>query len=333
MLPIVDLPLNPGEKYALIAVNGATDISEVIDLGNGLFELPGGGFRLPEHWREWIGSVESEQIETRTGLLLLAKRASDRPEVLDAENQQLQRQTQWLYWGLLATGRFWIQGGATQVTGTYSEGQVSVAQKGRMLDVFNIQGLQPVRIGEADLRRAARLAGNLGDLMVRRGMRRVKLALRTFWSAFEEKDLGQRIHQFVRVASEGFAKSFGHREFIERSRVFVGKGWMVECGQLYRMRNNAEHFNLPDSKLKRLPRRASLERAYLRALQAEAIARHCVQRFVADKRLWKHFHNDLRVDAFWRKPRPDCTQLWGRALDLEAAVGGFNSTHIPDEET
>ncbi len=247
MLPIVDLPLNPGEKYALIAVNGATDISEVIDLGNGLFELPGGGFRLPEHWREWIGSVESEQIETRTGLLLLAKRASDRPEVLDAENQQLQRQTQWLYWGLLATGRFWIQGGATQVTGTYSEGQVSVAQKGRMLDVFNIQGLQPVRIGEADLRRAARLAGNLGDLMVRRGMRRVKLALRTFWSAFEEKDLGQRIHQFVRVASEGFAKSFGHREFIERSRVFVGKGWMVECGQLYRMRNNAEHFNLPDS--------------------------------------------------------------------------------------
>lgn len=47
----MDFPLNPGEKYALIAVNGSTDITEIIDLGDGLFALPGGGFKLPDHWR------------------------------------------------------------------------------------------------------------------------------------------------------------------------------------------------------------------------------------------------------------------------------------------
>src|SRR5712692_850194 len=128
----VNLPLNDGEKYALIAVDGSSEINQVIDLGEGFFALPGGGFRLPEHWREWVGSVEAEQIEGRTGLLLLAKRASDRPRVINDENEHLQKRSQWLYWGLLASGRFWIDGAATQLTGAYAEGQVSVQQKGRM---------------------------------------------------------------------------------------------------------------------------------------------------------------------------------------------------------
>ncbi len=67
------LPVNPGEKYALIALNAATTITEPLELGEGLHALPGGSLDLPEKWRVRIGSLRSERIEG-AGLLILAKR-------------------------------------------------------------------------------------------------------------------------------------------------------------------------------------------------------------------------------------------------------------------
>ena len=316
----------------MIAVDGSSEIKEVIDLKDGFFALPGGGFKLPAHWREWIGTIESEQIENRTGLLLLAKCASDRPDVLDAENQRLQRRSQWLYWGLLASGRHWVEGAAIQLTGAYAGNEVSVRQKGRMLPVLTLRAMQPSRVQEHDLRRAASLARKLGELLARPGVRRAQRALRTFWAGLGETDLGERIHQFVRVVSDGFAKARGRADFQVRSAAFVGTDANETLRQLYLMRNNAEHFNEPDLGLEPvLPVRESLERAYKRALQAEALARHCVARFVENPDLWQHFANEDKVDALWTHPQEELARLWGAPLDLDAAVAAFRPEGVQDE--
>jgi hypothetical protein len=326
----MNIPVSPGEKYALIALDVATDLKGTIDLGDDLLALQGEGLHLPNHWREWLGSIESDRIE-RYGLILLAKRTSQRPTVDDDENQQLQYRTNWLFWSLLALHRMWMVEGGIQLTGAHVNGEVSVRQKRDMPSVITLPGLRPSPIGESQLRRAAGLSANLQDLMATQPrMRRVKLALQTFWVAFGEPNLGQRIHQFVRVVSDGFAKAFGADDFRRKCNAFV-KDARVVRRQLYQMRNNAEQFNQPDRRLPRLSVRRSLERAYLRAHQAEALARHCVARFVENRRLWPQFRDEARVDAFWKKPQKDWVASWGAPLDLKAAVAGFDARFVPDE--
>jgi hypothetical protein len=329
----MDLPLNPGDKYALIALEVPTpDFDGSIDLGGGLVALRGGSLRVPEHWREWIGSIESDAIE-QARLLLLARQRSQRPDVLDNENLELQHRTEWLFWGLLATGAFrWGRPG-TQLSGANVNGEISVRQRATLPMVFTLPGVRPERVSQVHLRRAAALATNLGELMERRRMlRRVKLAMRTFWFAFAEPDLGQRIHQFVRVVSDGFAKAFGAADFKRRCEAFLVNA-KVARRQLYLIRNNAEHFNAPERRLGRLPRRRALERAYLRAHQAEALARHCVARFIERPKLWSVYMNETRLDAFWKQQVRALSQAWGPRLDLNAALATFEPRWVPDEGT
>src|SRR5690242_8356736 len=61
--PEVTLPVGSGEKYALIALNAATDIQSALDHGGGFSALPRGSIVLPEHWKQWLGSTRSERIE------------------------------------------------------------------------------------------------------------------------------------------------------------------------------------------------------------------------------------------------------------------------------
>jgi len=309
------LPISPGEKYALIALDAFTDFTGELDLGGCLFAVRG-GIRLPDHWKEWIGSIETGHIEG-SNLVLLAKAASQTPTVLDGENQRLQHRTEWFFWSLLATTPLWVRNEIIQLTGGLDPaGEGDLKSRASLSMIGHLGGLHRVRIREEHLRRAASLSRNLGELMARREMRRARLALRTFWSAFGEMDLGQRIHQLVRVVSEGFTKSWGRVDFMARSDIFVLSESKIARRQLYLMRNNAEHFNKPDLKLTRLSRRRSFELAHLRAHQAEALARHCVTRFVENRALWQHYRTDSRIDAFWKKPTKDLAAFWGAPLDL-----------------
>ena len=77
-----------GEKYALIGL--AVQIEQPIplrEIAPGLLvwttdrKLP-----IPDHWREWLGTVRAGEIEG-SNLILLSKMQSSGPDILDAENQ------------------------------------------------------------------------------------------------------------------------------------------------------------------------------------------------------------------------------------------------------
>jgi hypothetical protein len=144
-------------------------------------------------------------------------------------------------------------------------------------------------------------------------------------------DLGQRIHQFIRVV-DGFTFAKGNKEFRKKASLFVGNTSNRILRQLYSIRSNAEHFNWPDLRLRRLKRRAALERAHRLSHQAEALARHCIGRLIEGPHLWKHFRFDGSIKSFWALPRRELRSMWGTTLDLEAVVSSLNPRFIPDED-
>jgi hypothetical protein len=205
-----------------------------------------------------------------------------------------------------------------------------VRQVSDLEHLVSVAGIHGSPVHEADALRAGRLAINLLALMDRPGMRRAKLAVRTFLIALSEQNLGQRIHQFVR-AVDGLVNSRGRHEFKERCRVLVGDASAEVCRELYVIRNNAEHFNDPDNGLDQLPtRRDSALRGWRRTHEAEALARYCMARLVEDARLWPHFSDD-QVAAFWAKPHDECRRIWGEQLDLDAAVATFDPDYVGDD--
>src|SRR5437879_1688216 len=100
----MNVPVAPGEKYTLIALDSATAIDEPVDLHDGFFALPHGSVTVPDYWREWIGSIDARQVES-AGLVILAKAPARAPDVLDDETEVLEHRVGALYWALLAVGR------------------------------------------------------------------------------------------------------------------------------------------------------------------------------------------------------------------------------------
>ncbi|WNG29262.1 hypothetical protein F0U62_38690 [Cystobacter fuscus] len=319
-------PVDVGEKYALIALNAATDIKSPQDLGFGFFALPQGFLELPDHWREWLGTTRAKAIE-RSSLALFIKAKSEHPSVLDEQNQLLMRQAANFYWGLLASDRLSLTGTGTQVTGANSGHGPDVRQVGELDGIVHVPGMLPKTVTEAHLSRATTLALNLQELLAIPGMLRMKLAIRTFLLAVVEHDLGERIHQFVR-AVDGLTRVWNGKEFKEKSALLAGPTHQDLCGQLYAVRSSVEHFHHPDSKLDALPPRESQVRAFRNALAAEALARHCLSHLVENRLLWAHFTDD-QVEAFWKRPIDEQRQIWGPPLDLTAALADFDPTLVP----
>lgn len=322
----MNFPVDVGEKYALIALNAATDIQSPVDLGSGISALPEGSFELPEHWKEWLGSMRAKAIE-ESSLFLIIKVKSARPEVLDGENLDLMRKAANLYWGLLASDRMALEGAGTKVTGANRGDGPDVRQIAELHPYVRVAGLMPKGVTEAHLRRARALAFNLQELLAMPGMLRMKLAMSTFMLAFTEGDLGERIHQFVR-AVDGLTRVWNGREFKEKSTLLVGPTHQDLCGQLYTVRSSVEHFHNPDSRLDALPPRDAQIRACRYAIAAEALARHCLTHLVENKQLWPHFTDD-QVESFWKRPIDEQRQIWGPAFDLTSALAEFEPDWVP----
>ena len=83
--------IDDGEKYALIGLSAKTEgnISHGI-VAPRLWVVADTRFEFLSHWKEWLGTIRSEEVEN-SNLFLLSKIKSEQPDVLDGENQTLRR--------------------------------------------------------------------------------------------------------------------------------------------------------------------------------------------------------------------------------------------------
>src|SRR5258707_4323083 len=83
--------LGDGEKYALLGLNIKSDQTGFADeqISPELAFLTRSVFKIPSHWRDWLGSIRAEEVED-CHLFILSKMKSQQAGVLDGENHALQ---------------------------------------------------------------------------------------------------------------------------------------------------------------------------------------------------------------------------------------------------
>jgi hypothetical protein len=143
--------LSDGEKYALIGlevkIENAVPFQE---LETGLWAWTDQSLKVPAHWREWLGSIRAAQIENCN--LALLSRMPSQPEVLDSENQLLQRRVWGFYVGLLLSSTFTPSHPPIFLTGARRDGEIDVRQESTLdipsLNVFRYY--PPVRPHEVE---------------------------------------------------------------------------------------------------------------------------------------------------------------------------------------
>jgi hypothetical protein len=153
------------DKYALVGLElkleGASPAEQV---GGELWALTGASFDVPTEWREWLGSIRAEEV-AGCNLFLASKLASATPDILDGENQILEKRVWHFYVGLLLSAMFSPSHRPVLLTGARRNGVIGIRQH-KDLDLPVPQVFRPYpAIFAADILSAARLGQQLGAIV------------------------------------------------------------------------------------------------------------------------------------------------------------------------
>ena len=95
-----------GEKYALVGLQVKLEGKPPPEqIAPNLWVLTATTFDVPSEWREWLGSIRSDEV-AGSNLFLVSKLESTTPGVLDGESQSLQQRVGHFYVGLLLSAMF-----------------------------------------------------------------------------------------------------------------------------------------------------------------------------------------------------------------------------------
>ena len=118
-----------GEKYALVGLKVKLEGTLAPEqIAPSLWALTTTTFDVPSQWREWLGSIRTDEV-AGSSLFLVSKFSSAAPGVLDGENQLLQRRVHHFYVGLLLSAMFSPSHKPVMLTGARWDGVTDIRQK------------------------------------------------------------------------------------------------------------------------------------------------------------------------------------------------------------
>jgi hypothetical protein len=150
-----------GEKYAFVglSVNVEQNVPRGL-IAPRLWLVSGPQFQVPSHWKEWLGTIRAEEVEA-ANLFLLSKIKSERPDVLDGENQSLQHLVSLFYVGLLLASPFSTAHKPVVLTGSRRNGEVDVRQQGDFEIPIPCEFRPYPALTAQDIETGARIAGKI----------------------------------------------------------------------------------------------------------------------------------------------------------------------------
>jgi hypothetical protein len=327
--------INDGGKYALIGL--AVQIEQPIPLRQiapGLWAwTTNGALPIPGHWREWLRTIRAGEIEG-SNLILLCKMQSSAPHILDAENQQLERQIRAFYLGLLLSSPFTPAHNPILLTGAMRDGVLDVRQESSF-DAPSQNLFRHYRsILLAEIERAASLAVSYQTLMANPppgGAWRIFRSLSVYCDARSLHDLLDRLHQYCRCI-DGLIFSDpgnGKRQFKSRAELFIGPREHAITEQLYAIRSDVEHLH-EHKYLENYDRNVRLDLVQKEAI-AEYIARNALAHIIETPSLWPHLGNTATLGAFWQLPPSDRQAIWGPpTIRVADALVGYDPQDLTD---
>jgi hypothetical protein len=311
------------DKYACIALeNTATvaGLADPIDLGSGCWALFAPPFPLDDTWRNWLGSLQSQDFE-RSNLFLFAIAPSKAPHVTDAENQALEEKVLALFYGLFLHDVPFYEGGLA-LTSANVEGRIDVRSLSKLESFNRPPGVRWARIDEPWLRNAHITAIGIQSIHALKGQHeRLHRGFHAWLRAVMEYYGEEKLHQSVR-AVEAVIKTEqgkGLRRFVHRGRLFAGDNSKARTllEELYLLRNAAEHMNPFQPVLAKYAPDIDAV-ASLRVYQALTLANEVYSRILTNPNLQQTFASDARTEGFWQRPWADQVEVWGPSVDIEA---------------
>jgi hypothetical protein len=328
--------LGAGEKYAMLGLNLKSDQAGFADeaLNADLRVLTQSAFKMPSHWREWLGSIRVGEVEA-CDLFVVAKMKSKQVGVLDGENQELQAKVWAFYRGLLLASRFSPAHKPVIFTGSREENEIGVRQ------IHDLDSPAPCafryypEVSQAELRQAADLAAGLMKLgSIAKGDSHWRLfrVLHLYVATRPVHDLLERLHQYARCI-DGLVLTRpgrGASDFKARSTLFIGGGHDDVMGDIYDNRSTVEHLH-EDRLLEPFDRSKRLDLLRREAI-VEHIARTALARIVGNEALWTHFANRAGLEGFWALTADEQRKIWGPPIDPLEALKEFDPKYIQDND-
>jgi hypothetical protein len=326
--------LGEGEKYALLGLNLKSDQAGFSDerLSAELAVLTRAAFKMPSHWREWLGSIRAEEVED-CDLFILSKLKSKQASVLDGENQALLALVWSFYRGLLLTSRFATAHKPVILTGSREDDEIGVRQTQDLETPAECVFRGYPEVSQAELRQAADVAvqlGKIGAIANGDSYWRLFRVLHLYVATRPERDLLYRLHQYARCV-DGLVLSRpgkGASDFKSRAELFIGAGHDDVMGEIYADRSSVEHLH-EDRLLEPFERGKRLDLVRKEAI-IEHFARTALRRIILDQNQWPYFANRSGLETFWALEPDEQRAIWGAPVNPFDALSEFDPKYIHD---
>jgi hypothetical protein len=316
---MIEIP--PDHKYATLAlrVNRLDfQFSDPFNLDRERLVTREFPLSMPDHWQKWLGTIKVDNL-SKANLFLFVHTPSRTPEILDGENKRLSDIIHCLYFGLLMSFPYIDHGEGTLLTGVNHNDEIDVREVTPYLAVLSSPGCHGATIDDSHLYLTMKTTDGISKLKGIGEYKRTWRIIHAFYAALKAKELGVRIHQFVRCIEGFILPEIGktRRQFISRVALFIGSGQDEFLGDLFDVRSAVEHLHGP---YKDISAHDRIQKDLLLAnlgFKAETITRYCLQRLFTTDTLWSHFKDDEMLEKFWALKPAERERIWGAPIDIK----------------
>jgi hypothetical protein len=322
-----------GEKYALIGLSADVECNVRQGMiAPGLWVVTAPQFHVPSDWKEWLGTIRAEEVQD-ANLFLVSKIKSERPDVLDGENQSLQHLVSLFYVGLLFASPFSTVHKPVVLSGSCRNGEVDIRQQSDFEIPIPCE-FRPLPVLTAeDIETGARIAGKIRaieEAPLSGGHWRFFRVLHLYRETRTRPDILVRIHQYSRCIEGLILPRVGDtkKQFKSRTELFIGPRHHDLMGEIYDVRSAVEHL-YENVYLKDFNREVRLDLLKKEAI-VEHVARTSISRIIENPALWPHFANTTSLGAFWALSETEKRKIWGKPIDPLAALADYNPRYIHD---
>jgi hypothetical protein len=325
--------IDDGDKYAVIAL--AVKLDDPVPLQQMTpqhWVFANERFDMPPHWREWLGTIRTQEVEG-SNLFLLSKAPSQSPDILDGENVELKRRAGHFYSGLLLASPFAPAHSPVMLSGSRRDDEIGIRSQDNYEPAIPSMIRHYPPIAFADLQLAAKLAEQIAAIEttpLSGGHWRLFRVFHLYLKARTIRDNMDRLHQYCRCIDGLIVPDIGktRNQFKSRTELFVGPRHHPLMGDTYDVRSAVEHLH-ENRYLEVFERDARLD--LVKKLEVmEYIARGALVRILLDSNLWPHFANTTALQAFWAMEESKRRKLWGDIIDPNDAIVDFDPSYISD---
>jgi hypothetical protein len=304
--------------------NISANIPPQTELSPNFYVLNANPFELDDHWKKWLGEIQSEKIED-CNFVILATMASEKTHELDEENKHLSHLVN-RYFNLLCLFGTPLYDKGVQITGAHSEDGFEIRQTYSPLRFYRNRHSKPFWISETYLVKTYEFLQKFLSISSGPSEEKPPLIRRGYacrLGALLEWTLEERLHQFVRSieALLNLKVGQGYQVFAERAQLFIKKTGESKnlLEQIYKIRGRVEHLQTFDDLF------AGAEGDVLtsfarKSAQVEIISGYIYRKIFEQADLLEIFSDDASISRFWECSEEERVPKWGQPLDLELST-------------